>query len=909
MQENSVESERGRPTQCPVSKTNTLRRLWKRILFKKKSKTIESAVGLRLSDLSMTSTTGCVLLLECGSLGSCRSSAMNRDAGTNTYYATNARLSSFAPTLHERHDGRTAASVLVERIEHSATNEAAQEHASVDASRVSSYSTDSCQALTISSQRTAELGINGCTPCVRRYIVDCGSEAEASRILGEFNDLKMTYRGDAPQKTGQPVSSNNEYITSAWSSSMHDVQASDEGPAPALLCDIPSARSSSLEGHPLSLASRSEHAVLRPTLLQSSPPLAGTEATGSAPELRLLSPSVSKPRLSLSRTSLPAVSENGFSNATETGMVQQTAVNNGCIDSSMWDSCLATNVTANNFPRSPLLIPQVLIAPSRSSMRFHAAPPSFCNIAMVPSLQCEQASLQANIATSNSKVSANNQLKGNADSLASTLSVFETARAPGHNKVSTNRSSFNISAIQDDLPVLARMETRTKDAVARYSPVGPLSNLDRTKKSFRETTELSPTLTSSPKLRPHARALLHAQKNIVKLLRDGCRAPIASTSVASVSCDEQVAIDTQEDRRHLHIRPGELTAHGNVVPPRMDVPSTLSAIESLLDRSLSVRIPGIRNSVLEGQYSISEHRQVCNTPAFLLLPDIPTSPTPSSLLARPDVQKKHGGGTDGPGNRQPHAALDTRITGSIRRLPQGKSVSITGSAPTSNMASASLGIKIDIGSLSPLIPLVRTVSYSHATHVPKGDDGQYRWKIFAEIYETEKRFVRDMQVLVEHFLQPLRDEANTMRPIISAAKLDIIFSNIENILDVNATLLRSISDGLGLMRLALVHNQEENDAEIESQICNVFCDAFLLVAPFFQLYSIYVKSFPFALDILRTELPENENLQGFLQFSFLKPAVKQCFGSWTDMAALLIKPVQRITKYPLFFRDILYVAL
>jgi hypothetical protein len=86
----------------------------------------------------------------------------------------------------------------------------------------------------------------------------------------------------------------------------------------------------------------------------------------------------------------------------------------------------------------------------------------------------------------------------------------------------------------------------------------------------------------------------------------------------------------------------------------------------------------------------------------------------------------------------------------------------------------------------------------------------------------------------------------------------------------------------------------------DKRLSDSFSDAFVRVMPFLRMYVMYCKGYWQALDIVRRESEGSKLFQGFLRFSALKPEVRKL-----DLGSFLIKPVQRICKYPLFFKDLL----
>lgn len=137
-------------------------------------------------------------------------------------------------------------------------------------------------------------------------------------------------------------------------------------------------------------------------------------------------------------------------------------------------------------------------------------------------------------------------------------------------------------------------------------------------------------------------------------------------------------------------------------------------------------------------------------------------------------------------------------------------------------------------------------------------------------------------------LPPPCREALRGKPIAPAPAVLALFSNAEAILDVNAELLQHLADGMcatgpGTKRLSLA-----------------VPEAFLRVVPFLRLYGVYCKGYWKALETHRDLTTTCTAYNDFLRYCSLKPETRR-----QDITSFLIKPVQRICKYPLLFRDLL----
>ena len=80
----------------------------------------------------------------------------------------------------------------------------------------------------------------------------------------------------------------------------------------------------------------------------------------------------------------------------------------------------------------------------------------------------------------------------------------------------------------------------------------------------------------------------------------------------------------------------------------------------------------------------------------------------------------------------------------------------------------------------------------------------------------------------------------------------------------------------------------------------VIARAFLQVAPFFKLYTTYCQKYELGLKTLTSCRKSSPQLKDFLATQM---KLERCHG--LTLESFLIKPIQRLMKYPLFFKDLL----
>mmetsp|Transcript_14682 Transcript_14682/g.22126 ORF Transcript_14682/g.22126 Transcript_14682/m.22126 type:complete len:510 (-) Transcript_14682:376-1905(-) len=172
-------------------------------------------------------------------------------------------------------------------------------------------------------------------------------------------------------------------------------------------------------------------------------------------------------------------------------------------------------------------------------------------------------------------------------------------------------------------------------------------------------------------------------------------------------------------------------------------------------------------------------------------------------------------------------------------------------------------------------------------------------KIFEEILETETNYVRDLGVICHSFLIPIEK-----RELLKRDEIDKVFGNVSE--------LRRIHEEL-LAKLRAAHRRHndvvfagKSSAQVAAtDLARVHAHIFAEMIPFLRAYTVYCSTYTKAVELVR-QLSSNESgtkntkFSKFLQISVQSP---QCRG--LDLASFLIKPPQRLCKYPLFFRDLL----
>ncbi|KAJ3318153.1 Intersectin 1 (SH3 domain protein) [Boothiomyces sp. JEL0866] len=145
-----------------------------------------------------------------------------------------------------------------------------------------------------------------------------------------------------------------------------------------------------------------------------------------------------------------------------------------------------------------------------------------------------------------------------------------------------------------------------------------------------------------------------------------------------------------------------------------------------------------------------------------------------------------------------------------------------------------------------------------------------RSEAVVELIQTERAYVEDLQTLVEYFYNPMLE---------MEVKVDVLFSNLLEILCVNSTILEEFENTFAAGEpIGQVYLNHLDDLECYKGYCENMARA-----------SAYLQS-------CRTENPAiHEFLKG-------QQNLPQC--KHLDLSSFLLKPMQRITRYSLLLRQI-----
>nr|XP_005287933.1 rho guanine nucleotide exchange factor 38 [Chrysemys picta bellii] len=184
------------------------------------------------------------------------------------------------------------------------------------------------------------------------------------------------------------------------------------------------------------------------------------------------------------------------------------------------------------------------------------------------------------------------------------------------------------------------------------------------------------------------------------------------------------------------------------------------------------------------------------------------------------------------------------------------------------------------GSLSPVTSLQENEEQLTRRMMAK------RVKIIAELVQTEKDYLNDLELCIREVVQPLRNKQ------IVRFDVDGLFSNIESVHQISAKLLSLL---------------EEATADVDPPM-QVIGEVFLEIkGPLEDTYKIYCYHHDDAHTMLES-YEKDEELKQHLKHcvqSLKKIYEEEGKPNLMDMGSLMIKPIQRVMKYPLLLCELL----
>ncbi|KAJ2947004.1 hypothetical protein O0L34_g16349 [Tuta absoluta] len=161
-------------------------------------------------------------------------------------------------------------------------------------------------------------------------------------------------------------------------------------------------------------------------------------------------------------------------------------------------------------------------------------------------------------------------------------------------------------------------------------------------------------------------------------------------------------------------------------------------------------------------------------------------------------------------------------------------------------------------------------------------------KVLLELVDTERAYVKHLNNLLENYLEPLKRET-----FLSNAEINALFGNIQEIVTFQRQFLQNLEE-------ALESEPNFHHFEVSNQFKNVLFavgNAFLYYVNHFKLYSSFCASHSKAQKVLHP----NEGNQALQEFLAARNPKQQHSST---LESYLIKPIQRILKYPLLLQQL-----
>ncbi|XP_043394234.1 rho guanine nucleotide exchange factor TIAM1 isoform X8 [Chelonia mydas] len=161
-------------------------------------------------------------------------------------------------------------------------------------------------------------------------------------------------------------------------------------------------------------------------------------------------------------------------------------------------------------------------------------------------------------------------------------------------------------------------------------------------------------------------------------------------------------------------------------------------------------------------------------------------------------------------------------------------------------------------------------------------------KVICELLETERTYVKDLNCLMERYLKPLQKET-----FLTQDELDVLFGNLTEMVAFQVEFLKTLEDGVRLV-------PDLEKLEKVDQFKKVLFSlggSFLYYADRFKLYSAFCASHTKVPKVL-VKAKTDTAFKAFLDAQNPRQQHSSTLESY------LIKPIQRILKYPLLLREL-----
>ncbi|XP_075964494.1 rho guanine nucleotide exchange factor TIAM2 [Anarhichas minor] len=161
-------------------------------------------------------------------------------------------------------------------------------------------------------------------------------------------------------------------------------------------------------------------------------------------------------------------------------------------------------------------------------------------------------------------------------------------------------------------------------------------------------------------------------------------------------------------------------------------------------------------------------------------------------------------------------------------------------------------------------------------------------KVIQELVDTEKSYVKDLACLFEIYLKPLQNET-----FLTLDEMESLFGSLPEMLDFQRVFLQTLEE-------RIASSPDFSTLETPSQFKKLLFSlggSFLYYADHFKLYSGFCANHIKVQKVLERAKTD----QAFKEFLAARNPTKQHSST---LESYLIKPVQRVLKYPLLLREL-----
>ncbi|XP_063059378.1 rho guanine nucleotide exchange factor TIAM1 isoform X2 [Engraulis encrasicolus] len=160
--------------------------------------------------------------------------------------------------------------------------------------------------------------------------------------------------------------------------------------------------------------------------------------------------------------------------------------------------------------------------------------------------------------------------------------------------------------------------------------------------------------------------------------------------------------------------------------------------------------------------------------------------------------------------------------------------------------------------------------------------------VICELVETERTYVKDLKLLIEKYLTPLQKES-----FLTQDELDVLFGNVMEMLEFQVEFLKTLEDGT-----RLVPDLEKLEkVDHFKKVLFSLGGSFLYYADRFKIYSAFCASHTKVPKVI-AKAKTDPDFKAFLDER--NPRQQHSF----TLESYLIKPIQRVLKYPLLLREL-----